>query len=383
MEQGTKKDIIQRRTDLSSNLLGFCRYLRQHGFTIGPAEISLMLEALDQIAPFETPEAFKESLAATLCRSRRQQEIFGELYDTYWKELEKAVNSKRIDHPEEKPQPTQSNKPSIQQIKDWLYGNKEEDITETATYSPAQTLTKKDFADFTPAEMSDLWRVLQQIARTMALQANRRWQKTHRHQQMDLKNTVRQNLRRGGELMDLRFRQPKKNRHKIVLICDVSKSMDLYSQFLLQFIYTFQNVNKKIESFIFSTSLQRVTHALKGYQFKESLSHLSEEVNTWSGGTRIGFSLNQFIEQYSRLLNRRTTVIILSDGWDTGEVDVLEKSMRKISSKAGRVIWLNPLAGNPDFKPEVEGMKAAMPYIDLFTSGHNIESLRALAKKLR
>ncbi len=377
------KETIKRRTDLSSNLLGFCRYLRSKGFTIGPAEISLMLEALDRIAPFETPEAFKESLAATLCRSRRQQEMFGELYDKYWKELDKAVNSKRIDHPEEKPQPSQSKKPSIQQIKNWLYGNKEEEITDIATYSAQQTLGQRDFASFSEEELGELWRVIQQIARSMAMQANRRWEKTHRQKQIDLRNTVRQNLRRGGELLDIRFRRPKRNRHKLVVICDVSKSMDLYSQFLLQFLYTFQNVDKKIESFIFSTSLQRVTHALKGYQFKESLQRLSQEVNTWSGGTRIGYSLQQFVQGYSRLLNKRTTVIILSDGWDIGDTNILEKSMRKIHGKAGRVIWLNPLAGNPDFKPEVKGMQVSLPFIDIFTSGHNIDSLKALARKLK
>lgn len=376
-------ELIKRRTELSANLLGFCRYLRGHGFTIGPAETSLMLEALDRIAPFESPEAFKESMAATLCRSRSQQESFGPLYDRYWKELEKAVNSKRKDHPEEKPQPSASKQPSIRQIKNWLQGNTEEDITEAATYSAQQSVTQKDFAAFSKEELQDIWKLIQQIARTMALQANRRWERTHRQKILDLKNTVRRNLRQGGTLMDLRFRRPKKNRHKIILLCDVSKSMDLYSQFLLQFIYTFQNVNKKIESFVFSTELHRVTQALRGNEFKESLKRLSEEVDGWSGGTRIGHSLNQFVQNYSRLLNRRTTVILLSDGWDTGETQLLEASMRKIHAKAGRVIWLNPLAGNPDFKPEVKGMQVAMPYIDIFTSGHNIDSLKALARKLK
>lgn len=373
-------EIFKRRTDLTSNLLGFCRYLRRYNFTVGPAEVHLMLEALDRIGPFSSPEAFRDCLSATLCRSRNQQEQFDEIYEKYWKELEKAINSKRIDQPVVKPQKKKNQ--GFQQMKDWLQGNTNEEITKIATYSAHQTVGEKDFSAFTEDELQEIWKIIQQIARSMAMQANRRWEKTHQRRLLDLKQTVRYNLRTGGELMDLRFQRHKRNRHKIILLCDISKSMDLYSKFLIQFVYTFQNVNKKIESFVFSTSLYRVTNFLKNQDFRASLENLVKAVPEWSGGTRIGASLHEFVRQYGRLLNNRTTVVVLSDGWDTGEMDILEKSMRRIHSKSGRVIWLNPLAGNPDFKPEVQGMKTAMPYIDVFASGHNLNSLKALAKEL-
>lgn len=376
-----KAEIIQRRTGLTENLLGFCRYLRKHDFTIGPSEISLMLEALAAIGPFNTPVAFRDCLSATLCRSRSQQERFDALYEKYWKELEKAVNSKRIDQAQVKPKKTQ--KPGFQQIKDWLQGNSNTETTEVATYSTQKGLSERDFSTFTEEELQYLWKTLQQIAKTMAMQANRRWEQTHKQRLLDLKQTVRANLRNGGELMELHFRRPKRNRHKIILICDISKSMDLYSKFLIQFAYTFQNVNKKIESFVFGTELFRVTNLLRNKEYKLALEELAQSVPEWSGGTRIGASLQQFVTQYSRLLNNRTTVLILSDGWDTGDLDILGKSMRYIHSKSGSVIWLNPLAGNPNFKPEAGGMKKAMPYIDIFASGHNLDSLKALAKQLR
>ncbi len=375
------RTIIHRRTDLTSNLLELCRYLRHNGFNIGPLETSLMLDALAIIAPFDDPIAFRNCLKATLCRKRLEQERFDALYDQYWKELEKALDAKRIDQEQSKPK--KGGKEGFQQIKDWLQGNTNEEITEAATYSEHQSLGEKDFSKMDEEELREAWKIIQLIARSMARQASRRWERTHRRKRLDLKQTIRQNLRTGGEIMDIYYKKTKKNRHKIVLLCDISKSMDLYSKFLLQFIYTFQNVDKKIESFVFSTNLHRVTNTLKNQEFKNSLENLLQTVPEWSGGTRIGESLHQFISDYGCLVNNRTTVILLSDGWDTGNVHLLEASMQKIHRRAARTIWLNPLAGNAYFKPEVEGMKRALPYIDIFSSGHNLESLKQLAGRVR
>ncbi len=165
------------------------------------------------------------------------------------------------------------------------------------------------------------------------------------------------------------------------MLCDVSKSMELYSTFLLQFLYAFQQVYQRMETFTFSTSLQRITPLLRQKHFGEALELLSVENEGWNSGTRIGESLNTFVTDYSnKLIDSRTIVIILSDGWDTGNIEMLKQSMHQIHIKAKKVIWLNPLAGYNNYRPEVAGMKAAMPFVDIFAPVYNLASLRRLAK---
>jgi uncharacterized protein with von Willebrand factor type A (vWA) domain len=182
-------------------------------------------------------------------------------------------------------------------------------------------------------------------------------------------------------LIDIMHRRPKPNRVKLLMLCDVSKSMELYSVFLLQFMYAFQQVYQRMETFIFSTSLQRITPMLKQKHFGEALELLSLENAGWNSGTRIGESLNTFVTSYSnKLIDSKTIVIILSDGWDTGNIDMLQQSMQRIHTKAKKVIWLNPLAGYTAYRPEAAGMKAAMPFVDVFAPVYNLVSLRRIAK---
>jgi uncharacterized protein with von Willebrand factor type A (vWA) domain len=157
--------------------------------------------------------------------------------------------------------------------------------------------------------------------------------------------------------------------------------MDLYSRFLLQFLYALQNVFGRVETFTFATRLTRVTEHLKGASYRRALRQLTE-VRDWSGGTRIGDCLGEFNRGWGRLVNRQTIVLLLSDGWDTGEPDELASEMLSLKRKAGRVIWLNPLLGNPSYEPLTRGMAAALPLVDHFAAAHNLASLQDLAGHL-
>jgi uncharacterized protein with von Willebrand factor type A (vWA) domain len=159
--------------------------------------------------------------------------------------------------------------------------------------------------------------------------------------------------------------------------------MDLYSRFLLQFLYALQNGFTRVETFVFSTGLSRVTSSLSGESYRSALARLSRAVQDWSGGTRIGASLAAFNARWPRLVDRRTVVVIMSDGWDTGEPAELAEALRLIARSAGRVIWLNPLLGSPSYEPLAGGMRAALPYIDVFAPAHNVASLRDLVQSLR
>jgi len=141
-----------------------------------------------------------------------------------------------------------------------------------------------------------------------------------------------------------------------------------------------QNCFKSIETFVFSTHLFRVTQQLKNNPYQEALKELSLNVDEWCGGTKIGESLSTFLSEYHYLVDKKTLVMVVSDGWDVGNTELLSKSMKKIKNKAGKTIWLNPLAGNADFKPEVKGMAAALPYVDVLHPCHNLESLKTLTR---
>ena len=194
---------------------------------------------------------------------------------------------------------------------------------------------------------------------------------------------MRQSLRTGGDTPDPPRRERKRRKTRVVAICDVSGSMDIYSRFLLQFLYALQNSFARVETFVFSTGLSRVTRDLSGASYRAALGQLSGAVQNWSGGTRIGASLATFNASWSRLVDRRTVVVILSDGWDTGDPEQLADELHAISRRAGRVIWLNPLLGSASYEPLTRGMQAALPHVDVFAPAHNLASLRDLARHLR
>ena len=380
-------NLITYQTELSTHVVQFCRFLRAKGFAMGPAEQSDALQALATL-PFTDRKIFRLTLRAMLTKSLPEQQLFDKLYPEYWQNLERAVDSKVKPGDatlREKQQPAQnSRQATVQNIKNWLNGDQASEETEMAAYSAAKVLTRKDFSLFSENEIQEVMTLISAIAKTLATRFNRRFQRDDSGNNFDLRRTMRQNLRRGGEIIELEFRKRRQQRLRLVVLCDVSKSMDLYSRFLLHFLFAFQNVYKRIETFVFSTSLHRVTESLRTGNFAESLQNLSESVPDWSGGTKIGASLRDFVENYgSRLLDHQTVVVMMSDGWDTGNIDLLSESMAKIHQKAARVIWLNPLAGSADFQPTVRGMQAAWPHIDVFAPVHNVESLRQLIRHLK
>lgn len=373
--------MIKRHTDFTANVVAFCRYLRAHGFRLGPEEEATALRATALVTPNDRA-TFALALQVSLTRSVQEVGQFTELFEKYWRELESALGSK-IKNDESKKSRYQKNaQPSFDALKSWLHGNKNTEETETATYSPTETLGRQDFSLIPADQLADLERLLREVSQSLARKVNRRREKTRRTREFDLRNTLRRNLRRGGELVELSYKRPRRNRMRLVILADVSKSMDLYSAFLIQFLYAFQRVFRRIETFVFSTDLHRVTAELKEQNFQQALQKLARLETGWSGGTRIGGSLHSFVTDYGRLLNGETVVIILSDGWDTSEPELLADALRRIRQKSRKVIWLNPLAGQAGYEPRTAAMQAALPHVDVFASAHDVASLRALGKWL-
>ncbi len=377
--------MIQRKLTLPENIVSFCRFLRENGLGIGPNEEATALLALGYV-DIGLRDDFRLVFRTVFCRRSADLVLFDRLFAQYWKELETAVDAKQKDDPNRQ-RPAKSPQPSFNQLKAWLYGKQPgvdspTEETELTTYSTQENLSQQDFSAIASDDLPELMQRIRELSLTLARRANRRQQKTTTVRQFDLRQTLRKNLRRGGELVDLAYKKPRKNRLKVVILADVSQSMDLYSTFLIQFMYAFQTVFRRIETFVFSTSLHRITPALKNHPFADAINHLAHTVTGWGGGTKIGESLHEFTDNYLSLVDSQTLVIILSDGWDTGDVTVLTDSLSRIKAKARKLVWLNPLAGNPAFQPTVAAMQAAMPFLDVFAPVHNLDSLKAVGRWL-
>ena len=352
---------------------------------MGAAEERDALLAVN-LLPIDSQEYFRYALKATLSKNQYQNNRFNEDYTEFWGQLSKAVDSKVKDVPSKKDKGSDSkNKQArFDALKDWLNLSPGEEEKQMATYSSLEVLTKKDFKDLSKDEMLLIMSVLQRLARRMAHQKSRLRKVSKQKRRVDIRRAIRLSMRKGGEIQAIVHSEQKEKKLKLVLLCDVSKSMDLYSRFFVHLIYAFQNSHDTIETFVFSTALHRVSEILNNNEFNAAFDILSERVPQWSGGTTIGSCLEDFCMNHGYgMLNGKTIVFILSDGWDTGAPDVMEKAMKKIYKRSRKVIWLNPLAGSKDFSPEVLGMRTALPYIHTLASAHNLQSLKYLIYQIR
>ena len=376
---------IPRRGDLAGNVTLFGRRLRRRGLLVGPLEISDALRALTAV-DLADRDLVRFSLRAVFCSHAEDLPLFDEEFARFWQgppmEGAPASQDDAAEGPAGPAGEAGEERGRDVAVAEWDDRGEADDEQEVPAYSPAEGRTHKDFSAFAADELQAITDLIIIIARLIATRLSRRTRAARRGSLVDLRRTMRRNLRYGGDVLDLVWRRRKIRKASLVLLCDVSGSMDIYSRFLVQFIYALQGALSHVESFLFSTSLSRVTDVLGHRDIREALRDASERVPDWSGGTKIGASLRQFNEAYGRLADGRTIVVICSDGWDTGDLDILESAMRTLHARAGRVIWLNPLLGSPGYEPVTQGMSVALPYVDVFASAHNLSGLQALERYL-
>ncbi len=245
--------------------------------------------------------------------------------------------------------------------------------------SSVETLKEKSFSRCTQAELAEL---MAQIDLAVPRRRTRR-RESARAGQPDLRRTLRRSFRTGGEPLDRAWRRRRTRPRRLILLLDVSGSMDSYSRALVMFAHAALKTDRRWEAFCFGTRLTRVTRALEGSDPDEALTRAAAQVVDWDGGTRIGDSLKRFLDEYGHGgLARGAVVVICSDGLEVGDPEVLAAQMARLSRLAHSVIWLNPLQESPAYEPLARGMHAALPYIDVFASGHNVASLEALGEQL-
>lgn len=254
----------------------------------------------------------------------------------------------------------------------------------TLRYSPTETLATKDFARLSASELEEVQRLMARLRWEGPRRVTRRRRRTrHPSAALDLRSTVRAMTRTGGEPLVRRWLEPVTRPRRVVFVCDVSGSMAPYARMLLRFLFTVVAARGDVEAFTIGTRLTRVTRALHGHDPDAALASVARAVPDWSGGTRIGAALGELNQRWAgRGLMRGAVVVILSDGWDCGQPELLGAEMARLKRLSHRIVWVNPLRATPGYEPLVRGMAAALPYVDQFVDGHSVASLEALVDVL-
>jgi len=367
-------------------MVRFAAALRRHGMPVTPEHVTDGVRAL-QYLDLADREEVRRGLRAVFAGRPEDFATFDRVFDAFWRPTTEADRVAEALAPPALPEHAP---PGLERAgretlaldawQDEGDGELGDEPVSVPAASELEAVAARDFSTFSPDQLDEVFRLTLRIARRLARRISRRRRPSARRGRIDLRRTLRANLTR-GELIDLRYRRRKRKKVRLVLLCDVSGSMDLYSRFLLQFLFALQSAFSRVETFTFSVRLTRVTEHLRARSYREVLRRL-EAVRDWSGGTKIGESLAEFNRRWPALVDRRTIVIILSDGWDTGDPDLLAAELLRIKRRAGRVIWLNPLLGNPSYEPLTRGMAAALPLVHRFAAAHNLAALRELAGSL-
>jgi uncharacterized protein with von Willebrand factor type A (vWA) domain len=375
----------RQEIDLSAaSITEFCQFARVHGLTVGVQQTLAALEAAKAIGNMDR-QNFAFALRAALTSSKQEWDLFLQLFEAFWsgssqkpKPPSREVGAAKLYAGRFK---ASSQTLTMESIGD--ESSAEGDSKAVAGASAERRLQRMDFSDVPQDDLAALEEISLRLFRRMSLRLSRRFKIRELAARVDIRRTIRRSIPRGGDPIVLAFQGRKLRDHRLVIFVDISGSMNSYSLFLVRFAYALQKHFKRIDTFLFSTEVVEITKVLRTSDLHDALRGLSQKAVGWAGGTKIGESLKDFHRRYCRkLLSRNTVFIILSDGWDTGEPEVLAQQLRRISQRVQKVIWLNPLLGLKEYEPVTLGMAAALPYVDVFAPAHNLESLLALEKLL-
>jgi len=374
---------------LLRNLLLFGRVLRGLGLDVNPGRMMDLVSALDYIEIGNKSDFFYAA-RTLLVHEREDLELFDVVFDLFWRKpaeswevqwqgftRRKRSNTPILTHPPQKDEPPlidESNSSSNEFMTV---------IEVTQTYSSREVLRHKDFAEMSFEESESVKQLMSHLRWKISERRSRR-RHPGKGKMIDLRRTLRHSMRAGGEVFDWAYREPKLKPRPLVIIADISGSMERYTRVLLHFIFGMKSaLAQPVEAFVFSTRLTRITRPLQLRDPDLALENVGGLVNDWAGGTRIGESLKSFnFEWGRRVLGRGAVVLIISDGWDRGDPDLMKREMARLKRNCHQLIWLNPLLGAANYEPLTRGIQAALPHIDHFLPVHNLACLEDLANRL-
>ncbi len=368
------------------NMVLFGRALRRLGVDSTLPQILTLVDAVEHL-DLGQRQLFKDAARTILVQRVEQIPIFDRAFDLFWSA--NAIKPRtKIDLGRILRKTLQRNKTLIALPADDADANgatpTEDDVLELrATYSASEVLRHKDFAELSSEETRIIRRMMLEHPWHIDQRRTRRKEAAVKGPTLDVRRSMRHSLRHGGEMMKLSWRRRRTKPRPLVILCDISGSMEAYSRIFLQFIYALSTTSDRLEAFVFGTRLTRISRQLKHRNVDVALRQAAARVVDWGGGTRIGESFKRFNYDWGRrVLGRGAVVVVLSDAWDRGDVDMLEHETARLRRSCGRLIWLNPLLGSPGYEPLTRGIRRVLPYIDDFLPVHNLTSLEQLGRIL-
>ena len=357
---------------------------------VNPSRMIDLVQALDHINLAHKID-FYYAMRGFLVHDKHDIPLFDQAFELFWQkptdqwsaiELESIFTQKRT-RPKLIPPALQVNQPEQDSDKDGPDADSPPLIEVTMTFSSREILREKDFSDLTGEEIEEIKKLMQRLVLRLGKRLTRR-RRPGKRGQLDFRRSMRKSFKHGGEILHWARRDLKRKPRPIVIIADISGSMERYTRLLLHFIYGIANEkHHPVEAFVFSTRLTRITRQLGNREVDGALAEVASVVHDWSGGTRTGESLKSFNYDWGRrVLGRGAIVLIISDGWDRGDIELLDKEMARLQRSCYRTIWLNPLLGSDEYEPLTRGIKTALPYVDDFLPVHNLASLEDLATHL-
>jgi hypothetical protein len=362
--------------------LRFGKLLRDNNFRISPPELIDAIRAVELVG-IDDATNVRAGLKCALARNEAELGLFDRLFDEFWRGREPEDEGEDTDDgqgDESGPQDA----PTIAEA--GIAPSQEESLHEASPmviYSPVERLKTTDLKDLGHGQDNRVERIISEIVESLVKRIKKKQSASFGGAAIDFRKLLRRNAKYGGEILELPVLRPKPKIRRLVFLCDVSGSMNPYLDFMLRFIKELNALPTKVETFVFATRLTRITDLLRHGEFEDALAQISQRARDWSGGTRMGECLTRLLESSSADLLRPSTVVVIhSDGWDRGDPQLLEQRMRQIRSKTRKIIWVNPLLGGRGYEPTCRGMSAALPFVDSFLSGHNLESLEKVAGTL-
>jgi uncharacterized protein with von Willebrand factor type A (vWA) domain len=377
---------------LAPNLLAFARLLRRAGVPVGPSETLLAAAALQAIDIGDRRQVHA-ALRATLVHRHEHFFLFDHAFGMFWRDPEAAAHATAmalLDGFKEQPKAA----PAARRMAEAMQGDRpnppkppeekpEDRIDMTFTVSERERLQTMDFEAMSAAEIALAKKEIRKLVLPLDARPTRRFRPDPSGPSTDLRATLRGSLRTGGEILDIAHRRRVVRPPPLVALCDISGSMARYAQILVHFLHAVANDRDRVHTFLFGTRLTNVTRQLRGRDAEVAFEMIAHAVPDWSGGTRIGESLELFNREWSRrVLGQGAVVLLITDGLDREGAKGLAEATDRLAKSCRRLIWLNPLLRYAGFQPKSQGIRAMLPHVDEFRPVHNLASLRDLVAAL-
>jgi uncharacterized protein len=379
------------RERLAENIMHFARVLRAAGLPVGPAKVIAALEAVEAVG-VENREDFRAALESVLIERHEQKALFDQGFDLFWRNprlLERMMQLLlprvygRVPRDEaEAPLPARLATALTPPIaREPMEANeKEVELDAVATFSPREVLQGRDFESMSADELVQVKTMIARLRLPLPELPTRRTKAADRGVEVDLRASLRAMVSARGSVVPLAWRQRRRRHPPLVVLCDISGSMERYSRMLLFFLHAVTNDRDRVHVLLFGTRLTNITRHLRQRDVDIAIARVSAAVSDWAGGTRIGACLAEFNRRWSRrLLAQGAVVLLISDGLDSDVGDGLAHEMERLAKSCRRLIWLNPLLRYEGFEARPAGIRAMLPYVDEFLPVHNLESLKQLA----